>query len=83
MQFTEKALLEVLLHEESFYSERFMLISYLRQFTETAALQKSVFRDFPGGSVTDSTLPMQEAQVRSLVGDLDPTCHNGGFKCCN
>ena len=76
MQFTEKALLGVQVHEESFDSERFMLISYLRQFTETAALQKLVFRDFSGGSVTDSTLPVQEAQVRSLVRELDPMCHN-------
>lgn len=60
VQFTEKALLGVQLHEESFYSERCMLISYLRQFTETTALQKLVFRDFPGGSVTDSTLSVQE-----------------------
>ena len=29
-----------------------------------------------GSSGKDSTLPMQEAQVRSLVRELDPTCHN-------
>ena len=65
------------------FTQRFMLISYLRQFTETAALQKLVFRDFSGSSVTDSTLPVQEAQVRSLVSKLDPMCHNSEIKCCN
>ena len=30
-------------------------------------------RYFPGGPVADSTLPTQGAQVRSLVGELDPT----------
>ena len=33
--------------------------------------------DFPGGPVAkDSTLPVQGAQVRSLVQELDPTCQN-------
>ena len=27
-------------------------------------------------SVKDSVLPVQGAQVQSLVGELDPTCHN-------
>ena len=32
--------------------------------------------DFPGGPVADSTLPMLGAQVWSLAGELDLTCHN-------
>ena len=31
-------------------------------------------RDFPGGPVGKTVLPMQGAQVRSLVGELDPAC---------
>lgn len=30
-------------------------------------------RDFPDGPVVDSTLPRQEAQIGSLVRELDPT----------
>ena len=40
---------------------------------------KNKNRNFPGGPVVktpDSTLPMQGAQVRSLVGELDPTLRN-------
>ena len=33
-------------------------------------------RDFLGGSVAKTALPMQEAWVRSLVRELDLTCHN-------
>ena len=33
-------------------------------------------QDFPGGPVTDSTLPMQGAGVPFLVRELDPTCRN-------
>ena len=34
-------------------------------------------RDIPGGPVgKDSELPMQGAWVGSLLGELDPTCHN-------
>ena len=32
--------------------------------------------DFPGGPAADSTLPVQEARVQSLVKELDPACHN-------
>ena len=32
--------------------------------------------DFPGGPEAVSILPMQRAQVQSLVKELDPTCHN-------
>ena len=31
-------------------------------------------RDFIGGPVTKTQLPMQEARVGSLVRELDPTC---------
>ena len=31
------------------------------------------YRDFPGGPVAKTVLPMQEAQVQSLVRDLDTT----------
>ena len=30
-------------------------------------------RDFPGGLVAKIMLPMEQAWVRSLVGELDPT----------
>ena len=33
-------------------------------------------RDFSGGPKADSTLAMEGAQVRSLVGELDPTRYN-------
>ena len=32
--------------------------------------------DFPGGPVAKTALPMQGTWVRSLVRELDPTCHN-------
>ena len=40
----------------------------------TSISQKANSRDFPGGPVADSTLPMQWAWVQSLVRKLDPTC---------
>ena len=40
------------------------------------ALKKTQLRDFPGGPVAKTLLPMQGAWVRSPVRDLDPTCHN-------
>ena len=33
-------------------------------------------RDFPGGPVAKTALPMQAAWVRSLGKELDPTCRN-------
>ena len=39
-------------------------------------LFKTHTREFPGGPVADSTLPMQGAWVQSLVMELDPTCLN-------
>ena len=38
-------------------------------------LENPWLRDFPGGPVVDSSLPMQGAQVPSLV-ELDPACCN-------
>ena len=37
--------------------------------------KKAKLWDFPGGPVA-KTLPMQGAQVRSLVREFDPTCYN-------
>ena len=34
-------------------------------------------------SGSDSAFPMQGAWVQSLVGELDPVCHNQEFACCN
>ena len=31
----------------------------------------------------DSTLPMQAAQIRFLVGELDPACHSKDLMCHN
>ena len=47
----------------------------------TTALQIKLIRNqwegnFPGGPVADSPLPLQGAQVRSLVRELDPVWHN-------
>ena len=47
----------------------------------TTALQIKLIRNqwegnFPGGPVADSPLPLQGAQVRSLVRELDPARHN-------
>ena len=33
-------------------------------------------REFPGGPVAKTVLPVQRAQVQSLVEELDPTCCN-------
>lgn len=41
------------------------------------------FWDYPHGSVTDSKLPVQAAQVGSLVSLLDPTGHNSELICHN
>ena len=38
--------------------------------------QQSCYRDFPGGPVARTLLPRQEAQVQSLVRELDPTHHS-------
>ena len=39
--------------------------------------------DFPGGPVADSALPMQGAQVQSLVRELDPTWRSWESSCLN
>ena len=44
---------------------------------------EKIYRDFPGGPVVKTTLPMQGARVRSLVRELDPTCHNKDPACSN
>ena len=49
------------------YMKRFSLIIREMQI-------KTTMRDFPGGPVGKTALPMQGAQVQSLVGELDPTC---------
>ena len=33
-------------------------------------------RDIPGGPVAKTVLPIEGAQVQSLVRELDPTCCN-------
>ena len=39
--------------------------------------KEQTYRDFPGGPLAkDSELPMQGAQVQSLVRELDLTCCN-------
>ena len=38
--------------------------------------RKSAPRDFPGGPVVKTLLPMQGVQVSSLVRELDPACYN-------
>ena len=54
------------------------LIREMRQMGQPCdAYQKRYCRDFPGGPVAKtSLLPVQGARVRSLVRELDPTCHN-------
>ena len=39
-------------------------------------LKKEISRDFPGGPVTKTVLPMQGAWVPPLVREVDPTCCN-------
>ena len=41
-----------------------------------SAINSGGSRDFPGGLVAKTALPMQEAQIQTLVGELDPTCRN-------
>ena len=36
---------------------------------------ENILRDFPGGPVAKTVLPMHGAWVPSLVRELDPTCH--------
>ena len=38
--------------------------------------KKVMLRDFPGGPVAKTVLPMQGTRVWSLVRELDPMCHN-------
>ena len=42
----------------------------------TEGRTKYTERDFPGGPVAKTVLPMQGAQVLSLAGELDFICHN-------
>ena len=44
----------------------------------TILKEKKTFknRDFPGGPVAKTALPVQGAQVLFLVRALDSTCHN-------
>ena len=64
----------------TFMSGLFFLLSLVNPHTQKTTkanpMQKYFFRDFPGGPVVDSMLPMQEAQVPSLIKELDPTGHN-------
>lgn len=38
--------------------------------------KKRLARDFPDSPVAKIVVPMQEAQVQSLAGELGPTCSN-------
>ena len=38
-------------------------------------LKTYITRDFPGGPVVKTALPMQGTCVGSLIGELDTTCH--------
>ena len=48
----------------------------LRFFWKKDCNERLCFKDFPGGPVADSTIPMQGAQVQFLVRELDPACCN-------
>ena len=48
----------------------------IQQTIKNYEASKKGRRDFPGGPVANSMLPVQGAQVRSLVWELDPTYHN-------
>ena len=50
---------------------------------EIISFKKSYVRDFPGGPVAKTVLPMLGAQVQSLVRELDPMCYNQEFTCCH
>ena len=39
-------------------------------------LKKKLSRDFPGGPVVKTVLPMQGPQVQPLVRAMEPICHN-------
>ena len=40
--------------------------------------------DSPGSAVAETLVPpMQQGRVQCLVRELDPTCHNREFACCN
>ena len=39
-------------------------------------LKKGMSRDFPGGTVAKTVLPVQGAWVRPLVRELDLICHS-------
>ena len=45
-------------------------------YQDKKRIKKIEWGDFCGGPVADSVLPMQEAQVWSLVRKLDPACCN-------
>ena len=44
--------------------------------TYSKCLISTKTQDFLGGPGSDSLLPIKEAQVQSLVRELDPTCHS-------
>ena len=47
----------------------------VRQTKTLSSPRSRQLRDFPGVPVAKK-LPMQGAQVPSLIRELDPTCHN-------
>ena len=50
------------------------MTSFLRKFSDPVLEMPG--QVFTGGPVAKTLLPRQEARVRSLVRELDPTCHN-------
>ena len=59
--------------------ESLLLMGYHQQLGHSfSRLSKFIlgYQDFPGGPVAKTLLPMQGAQVPSLVRELGPTCLN-------
>ena len=63
---------------------RFLELTFLLRQTDNKHLDKDIHAELPWWpSGWDSVLPVQGVQVRALVGELDPECHNKDFMCHN
>ena len=49
---------------------------FVDEATDSKQLRVRMGKDFPGGSVAKTALPMLGARIRPLVRQLDPTCCN-------
>ena len=68
----EKGMISILKENEKLKKKK----KAIRNKAEQVMLKSNKLKNFSGGPVAKTLLPMQRAWVQCLVRELDPTCDN-------